>query len=243
MTDTAIAEIGDNRPPPQDTASELKARTARLIDKAKTWLTTDIEGDDTAGLVDDDINELKAHIKEVDAERAAQKRPHLDANKAIDAAFVPLADAARALRDALLKKLAVYMGAKRERERKEAEEAAAEARRLEKAAQTAEVEADTSMDLDKMLTAGGASKRAEEARDRADYLAKAPTRVRGQHSSRSRGFRKMWHAEITDLDKCFARYREHPKVLDLLTSLASADARGGRRRIPGCRVYEKESLT
>lgn len=243
MTDPAIAEIGDNQPPPQDTAAEMKGRTARLIDKTKAWLTTDIEGDDSAGLVGDDINELSAHIKEVDAERSAQKRPHIDANKAIDAAFVPLADAARTLRDALKKKLGVYMDAKRERERKEAEAAAAEARRLEEVAAEAEQKADQSFDLEEMLDAGGASKKAEEARSRANYLERAPTRVRGAHSSRSRGFRKTWHAEVTDLDKCFAHYRENPKVRELLTSLASADARGGRRRIPGCRVDEKESLT
>jgi hypothetical protein len=64
--------------------------------------------------------------------------------------------------------------------------------------------------------------------------------VRGSYSSRARSLRVLWRAEVDDVVLAFAQYLDHPKVKEVLTELASADARAGAREIPGCRVLSRE---
>jgi hypothetical protein len=64
--------------------------------------------------------------------------------------------------------------------------------------------------------------------------------VRGRYSRRARSLRTTWYAEVDDVVLAFAQYQDHPKVREILTELASADARAGLREIPGCRVLSRE---
>ncbi len=68
----------------------------------------------------------------------------------------------------------------------------------------------------------------------------ARPQIRGNYSARARTLRETWRAEVEDVLVCFVHYRHHPAIKELLTKLASHDARDGRRDIPGCIVIKEE---
>ncbi len=68
----------------------------------------------------------------------------------------------------------------------------------------------------------------------------ARPQIRGNYSARARTLREQWYAEVDDVLVCFVHYRHHPKLKELLTQIASHDARDGRRDIPGCTVLSRE---
>ncbi len=68
----------------------------------------------------------------------------------------------------------------------------------------------------------------------------ARPRIRGSYSARARTLREHYRAEVDDVLLCFVHYRDHPAIKELLTKLASHDARDGRRDIPGCTIIKEE---
>ena len=93
------------------------------------------------------------------------------------------------------------------------------------------------------MAAEQAAEAAEKAAKEAAWAAAAKTGVKGEIAQRSTGFRTQWKATaITNLGDAFAYYKAKPEVSELLLRLASADARSGRRRIPGFRIEEIKSV-
>ncbi len=68
----------------------------------------------------------------------------------------------------------------------------------------------------------------------------ARPQMRGSYSARARTLHEHWRAAVDDVLLCFVHYRDHPAIKDLLTKIASHDARDGRRDIPGCTIIKEE---
>lgn len=87
------AVIGDNKPPlyDPDVMAKLLARSKELMTVGKAWEDLGkIATEEDAGKLNDFLAQARAQIKEIEAKRKEQKKPHDDNAKAVDAAFNPL---------------------------------------------------------------------------------------------------------------------------------------------------------
>lgn len=242
------AVIGDNRAPlyDQDAYAALEKRLAELADAGGKWLDLgEVTDEAQAARLVDAIAQVKKHSGEIEKTRKAAKQPHLDAGRAVDAAF-----------DRLLKPistLSAKMGALltawqiRERDRKAAEQRQreAEARAAEEAARKAAVEAEARNDV---IGAAAAEEAAAEAAKAAKQAAK-PVTVRTESATggaRTAGLR-TYHKAAFDpaLPRALARGHliralcESPayaeKIDEFLLGLAEAAKRSatGPETLPG----------
>jgi len=238
--------IGHNLPPVIDQARE---RVAALESAANDWAKACavIEDAETAAQCTDFLDQLLAEHKKWDAQRAAEKKPHDEAAKAVQERWKPLLDKLLLCKGAIEPRHRAWL--QRERQRLEAErrqreaearEAAREAERAQEAARRA-VEESKGDVVQSMLAANAAVDAAADA-SRAAAAVPRRAQVRGALGGRARSLRETWSAHIVDPDLFYQHVKDRPEVKDVLQRLANAAARGGIRNpdLPGCWVYSSE---
>ena len=226
---------GHNAPPPFDAFS---LHIEELIENAKQFL--DGEPIDTQGQADDVgklLDMIRTAKKDADKERAAEKKPHDDAAKAVQARWKPLLDrcdiAADTAKKALvpwLEHLEAQQRAEAAKAREEAEKARQGALEAERAASAANLEA-----IERVELARKEAEQAERAANRAD---KAKAHAKG--GSRAIGLRSYWIAELVDPVEALKHYKQtQPELLKAwLLDQAQKDANAGKRAIPGFVINE-----
>lgn len=225
-----------NAPPPFDAFS---LHIEELIENAKQHLDGDpITTQGQADAVRMLLDMIRTAKKDADKERAAEKKPHDDAAKAVQARWKPLLDrcdiAADTAKKALvpwLEHLEAQQRAEAEKARREAETKRQAALEAERAACAANLEA-----IERVEQARKDAAAAEKAANRAD---KAKAHATG--GSRAIGLRSYWIAEITDRRELLAHYmRTRPADLEAwLQDQADKDVRAGIRNIPGALIKEE----
>lgn len=223
---SSAAPKGHNNPPPLEAFSlhieELFALASGSL--AAGPVTTD-EQEAALDMLLDDVRTAK---KDADTQRAAEKKPHDDAGKAVQAAWKPLLDrcdaAVAAIKDALTPYREARQRAKDEAARKAREEAEA----AQKAAQEALRGSD---DLEERFAAEAELERAAKLTAQANRIGRAAT-----------GLRTHWEAEITDRKAALVHYiTQRPDAFEaLIQQLADADARGTRAPVPGVVFHERK---
>jgi hypothetical protein len=219
-----MAEIGHNGPPPHEAWAlhiEELFEVANSIGEATN--------DEQEAALDDLLDQFRKAKRDADKERAAEKKPHDDAAKAVQAKWKPLLDrcdiAAKAIKDALTP----YRTAKQ----RAADEAARKAREQAEAAHKAAQEAFKSKDLDDRLEAERLASQAKAMQVQANKIDRQST-----------GLRTTWVAEIADRKLALLHYiKVQPEAFEaLIQSLADKDARNEatRRDIPGVKFHEKK---
>jgi len=248
LPDSAPPDHGKNISPEQEAAlafPDWETRTDELIEAADVWLKEvgEIDTDEHANRCDSFLTQLQEHWRTVEAGRKAEKVPHDDAGKAVQAKYVPVLDRIKKAGELLKGNLKGFLR-KKEAEKAEAERVArlaaqAEQRIANEAARKA-AEAET---VDAVVEAEAAQKQADAKRAEAGRIERSSAGVKGDYSKKARTIRKVWTAGVTDLDKAYKHYRDREEVRECLTKLAAADARAAGKEIdiPGCRVYQKES--
>lgn len=238
---------GHNNPPPfdPDVLADLARRTDEFM-AASTSIrqkAVPIQSEEHAALLTDHIGGLRGLTKQVDEARKAAKKPHDDAGKAVQEAFMPLLDRIKRALDfmlaeqtAWLNKKAAEERARKAEEERRAAEARAEAERLAR-------EAAASGDFDAEARAAAAQ---EEAEKLAKQAAKAVTVNQGSATGAARtvGLVKVREAKITNINLLFLHYRDRPEVAETLLRLANADIRAkdvDDNLIPGIEILETES--
>lgn len=113
---TPAAEIGDNRPP-----ETIEQKVAVEIEHASGWLAKvgEISSKQDGDIAANMRGYLLELIRQADAQREAEKKPHLDAGRAVDARWKPVIDGARSIADKLRSALTPWLN-KLEAERKAA---------------------------------------------------------------------------------------------------------------------------
>lgn len=216
--------IGHNQPP---------ASAAFLMHIEELFATADsittIENDEQEAAVADLMQEIRKAKKDGDETRATEKRPHMEAAKAVDDEWrEPLRKADIAL-DALKARLTPYRTAKLEAKNAAAQKAREEAEARQKAAQ----EALRSDDLE-------ARYQGEIEFKSASKLAASANRIEREAT----GLRTYWTATITDRREALRHYiAEQPEMFAaLIQELADKDARSPatRREIPGVTFTENK---
>jgi hypothetical protein len=216
---TAPAPIGDNNPPPDAVFGiHIDDLFATLSDSLAGG---EVSNDAQEAAIDALLDEFRTSSKDADKARAAEKKPHDDAAKAVQVKWKPIVDKAdrgvAACKDALTPYRTAKQRAKDEAARKAREEA--EAR--QQAARDALHKAD---DLEAKFAA-------EQQIEAAAKL----TAVANKIDRSATGLRTHWEAKITDRKAALLHYlgRSPERFEALIAQLAAEDARGTRAPVPG----------
>lgn len=234
-----------NQPPPYDDAvlEDLSEKVRDFTDGAGDWSDLkEIETEEQSAKLTDYLSGARGLYKKVDEARKAAKKPHDDAGKAVQDAFMPLlnklkrsADTAKELQTVWLTKLEKEKAAERQRQIEEAE-------RQRRAAEEAARQAESRNDIEGQVDAEAAMKEAEKA----EKAAQRDVRVSSKSSTgggRTTSLRTVREAEITNLRHLFLHYQSHPEVAEVLRRLANADiraAKGAPVDIPGINIIERK---
>ena len=214
--------MGDNNPP-----VDLVAQLADKIAAAKKWIT-DIGGKVTAeeqveaianrcgSIAQARLGCEKAHEKE--------KEPHLTAGRAVDEKYNPTIKLAKAAEKELRDLGSAYRTEQRERERKEQEQAAAEARRVE------EERAASARRADVIVTEEATNFTPEKVQEIKEYVnsnvvplappAPPAPNTYGGVVGRKLKDKTVFEAVIEDQDAVYAFHRDEPEMTALLQKFA-----------------------
>lgn len=172
--------------------------------------------------------------KAADDARAAEKKPHLDAGKAVDAQWKPLIDAAQRIVDGCKKALTPW-------NIKEAERKAEEVR---KATEAAEAQRQAEVETSRAAAATGALTDAEQADQQAAAAKQADKAAKAAQKAATSGLglRTTYRPELTDPKAAIAHYwaTRREDFLALVNDLAAKDVRAGKREIPGFTVHAEQ---
>lgn len=223
-----MSAIGHNAPPPFEAWSLHIEDLFKLVSDTTAGGT--VQNDEQEAALDALLDDFRKARKAADTERAAEKKPHDDAAKAVQVRWKPLLDKCDMAAEEIKRLLTPYRTAKQrakdEAARKAREEA--EAKRLE-----AEAALRQSDDLEARFEA-------EETLKQAQKLAAVANRI----DRTATGLRTYWEAEITDRKAALLHYlKEQPEAFSsLIQELADRDARNEatRRDIPGVIFHERK---
>lgn len=223
-----MSAIGHNAPPPFEAWSLHIEDLFKLVSDTTAGAT--VENDEQDAALDALLDDFRKARKAADTERAAEKKPHDDAAKAVQAIWKPLLDKCDMGMEEIKRLQTPWRVAKQrakdEAARKAREEA--DAKRLE-----AEAALRQSDDLEARFEA-------EKTLQQAQKLAAAANRI----DRTATGLRTYWEAEITDRKAALLHYlAEQPEMFTgLIQELADKDARNEatRRAIPGVVFHERK---
>lgn len=221
----ASQEIGANKPPPivamslhiDDLFSLVSGSTAGPV-------TTDEQEAALDALLDD----VRRASNDAEAQRKAEKKPHDDAGKAVQAAWKPLLDKCDGAAEAIKAALTPYRTARQQAKDEAARKAREEAEALQVAAQEA---LRGSQDLEERFAAEAQLQQASKMTAVANRIDRSAT-----------GLRTYWEAEIADRREALKHYiTTNPGEFEaLIQRLADADARGTRAPVPGVLFHERK---
>lgn len=225
MTKSPI-EIGHNAPPPD-------AFFGLHIDDLFALLSDTLSGgavdsDEKEAAIDALLDDFRKAAKDADKARAAEKKPHDDAGKAVQEKWKPIVAKADRGADACKEALTPY----RIEKQRIADEAARKAREEAEAKQKAAQEAlRQSEDLEAKFQAEQELEQAKKLTAVANRIDRAPT-----------GLRTHWEAEVTDFGAALRHYlkAQPDEFVDLIQTLADRDARGARQPVPGVLFHERK---
>ena len=213
--------------PPADAAFSIH------IDELFTLLSDALSGrpietDEQEEAIDALLGDFHKAWKDSDGARAAEKKPHDDAGKAVQAKWKPIVDKADLGKKACSDALTPYRQAKQRAKDEAARKAREEAAERERAAQEALKQAD---DLETRFEAEQQFEAAKKLTAVANKIDRAPT-----------GLRTSWEAEITDRTAALKHYlSQQPEAfVALIQELADRDARGARPQRPGITYHERK---
>jgi len=225
---------------PSDPFEAMKVEIEDRAAQAEQWLKDrpEIKSQQDCDLARNMQAQLIKLGKQADADRDAEKRPHMEAANAVQAKFAPLLDVARTWAVHLRTAYEAFMKAEERRLKAEAdarykaERAAAEAARKAVEEQQAKKMAE---DPVAALT---------EAPPELPELPKAPEPVKvaaGGGVGRKAGLKSVWIPEITDFSACLAHYAQHPDVRKIVEKIVAAEARLHKQstNVPGVVMREE----
>jgi len=201
----------------------LADEIGETVDQALGWLIK-------SGIKDKTSMDMAANYraklldlaKKADAERDAKVRPHLDAQRTINAEFKPLVDSAKSAADTVRAALSRYMAEEDAKARKAAEEKA----RIENEKRMAEYQ------RQQEEAARNATTEPEQPEMPA-MVAPEPVKLQaGGQRGKKASLREITRYRLDDYAKALAAVKDHPDVIAAVEKVAFAQARAGAT-VPG----------
>lgn len=209
-----------------------------LLLEARNFLDGEpITNEQQAEAVSSLLSRLRRVSKDADEARKAEKKPHDDAAKAVQAKWVPIIDKADLAASTAKQALAPYLKAIEDQQRAAAEAARVEAERLAAIALSSHQGAGSN--LEALEDAERLIKAAKAAGKDAARAEKQKAQAAG--GERAVGLRSVWLPTLTDACAALKHYRErNPEGLKAwLLEEAQKDVRCGIREIPGFTITEE----
>ncbi len=224
------AEIGHNAPPEPIGAFDAMARHIDdLVDLAASCLTGEpIITKPQADAVDELLADIKKAYKDADTARDAEKRPHLEAGREVDALWKPLLNKADIAKKTAQDALTPYRLAQQAIRDAEAQAKRDEAARLEQEALAA-FQASAVTDLDARIAADALLEEANKSKAAANRVDKQAT-----------GLRTSWTGHITDYGAAISWLKAH-RAADLksaIDELVRREVNAGQRIITGVLIEQ-----
>ena len=232
VTDNERIKQGGNNPPAFEAH---KVNIDDLSEEAKAWLDGKaVESAEEAAGLNTLLDLARQAAKAADEARAVEKKPHLEAGKAVDAQWKPLIDAAQRIVDVAKKTLTPWNIAEADRKAAEAQKAAEEA----EAQRQAEVAASRAAAASGSLTDVEQADQQAEAAKQADRIARQTEKA----ATSGLGLRTTYRAELTDPKVAIAHYwaTRRDDFIALANELAAKDVRAGKREIPGFTIHAEQ---
>lgn len=237
----ATATIGHNKPP-VDPFEAFDLHLGDLFMEARNHLDgAGVQSDAEAEAVSKLLDLIRTAGKDADKARAAEKKPHDDAGKAVQAKWKPLLDRADMAVDTCKRVLTPWL------QKKAAEQsAAAEAARFEaerRATLAAEAMRQASVnDLAAREAAEELVKDAAKAEAAANRADKARPQATG--GARATTLRTTYRPELIDASAALRHYvATNPDAIKAcLLGLAETDVRAGKHQIPGFTVHAEQTV-
>jgi hypothetical protein len=242
----ADQERRSNAAPDDDSLEGVQARIDALVTEANRLLKkgaakTQAEADSAADVAVK-LGELYTHADNL---RKKEKQPHLDAERAVDAAWNPVRDSALVYKDLKSKVVQPYLDAEDLRRRKEAADAAEAQRKAQaEAQQKARIEQERLNEQFAREAAAAAAAGTEAPPPPEDVEVELPpealapipeyTPVRAGTGKRVSS-RKVKSARIDNYAKALEHFAEHEDVKALVQKLADKLA-AANMPVPGCTI-------
>ena len=235
---SAPATIGHNNPPEPSPFELVQNGINDLYEEARQWLdgepVTTQKQADSLQILDD---QLKKIAKEAETMRVAERQPHLDANKAIQARFLPLLEKTDKARECISEAQKPFMIAKQKQQEEEARKIREEADKKHAGA----VAALQSSSLDNLAEREAAEAKLKEAKNAAKdakRAEKARPNVKGE--GRAKTLSTTYTAVINDMRLAImAMYERYPQPYHELTQrLCDQSVSPNGKQIPGVEVKE-----
>ena len=155
----------------------------------------------------------------------------------MQAAFTPLLEALKVSADKLKSHLKPFLVSKAKAEAEERKRKAEEAARIEAEAKALEEQGGIAAEIEVDARRKEAEELAAAAALKSNVSVKSAT-----GAGKTIALRTVKDVEVTNLMSLFLRYKNHPKVVDLLTSLATAEVRsnGFSGEIKGANIITRE---
>ena len=232
------APIGHNNPP-QTIFEQHQAEINDLYDEAKLWL--DGEPVETAGLAEG-LSTLMQTIRkagaDADRERAAEKAPHLEAGREIDARWKTLTKltnlATAACKEALKPWLIKIEAEKKEADRIAQEDADAKLAEARKAMQASSVD-----NLIEREEAEEKLKAAEISKAVANKKQRETAGVKNK-GGRAVSLRTVYVTELIDANEALEHFWPSMEIEELLLTMAKRQVANGKRALPGFKITEEK---
>ena len=240
LLDTAAPRTNDPDPFAAKRA-DIDQRLSAFLEAADTWAKRGELDDALAERANDFIAGAKKLLKEAEEARKAEKKPHMDAAKAVDQTWDAIKTRIEKVIGVVTPKLAAHLRKKDEERRAREEEARRKAREAEEAARLAAADAAAAESAQARIEA---EERAEaEARRAAEAAAEAerarePARVESATGLANRkGLRTVRKPVIVSLPQALSHYRNEPELAELIERFAARDLRAaptirGEKKIP-----------
>ncbi|MFK4871623.1 hypothetical protein [Novosphingobium sp. ZW T3_23] len=221
-----MTTAGHNNPPAEEAFGLHIDELFSLL--SDTLAGGPVETDEQEAAIDALSKDFLKAKQDADKARAAEKKPHDDAAKAVQTKWKPIVDKASrgqgACNDALTPYRVAKQRAKEEAARKAREEAEERQRKAQEALRQSE-------DLEQRFEAEQDLEAAKKLNAVANKIDRGAT-----------GLRTLWTAEITNRDDALRHYlRQQPEAfIALIRELADRDARGARPQVPGVTYHEQK---
>jgi len=197
---------------PTDPYQAIKAELESELENSAEILARPISDQATADKAATWSRRVGQLLTRAEAERELEKRPHLEAGRAVDAKWTPIRDDARSLVD----RLKFHVGLWLKRQKREADEkrrqAEEEARFLR---EQAEAERSPVEAAELVAEATAIEKSAE------------PERIIAGRPNMRVGLRTVRVAKIVDYEACLAALKDHKEIRELVERLANRAVRAG----------------
>lgn len=222
----SLTHAAETNNPPTDEAETLKEQIAAAAANAADY--ADIRDDATAGKAQSCRARLNELGHDADKRREAEKKPHLEASRAVDAKWRPIIAAAKTAADAIARALSAH----ETRKARSAEEAR---RRAEEDRRRREDSARQAAEAGKPVSVSVAAPPPPPAPEPVPT-----TTIRGAYG-RGAAVKIVKVATVVDQDAAYGYLKNHAELKDLIAKLAQRAVNAGYE-VPGVKIEEQRKV-